>query len=381
MSVFLTSATVGLVIGVLVAVVAVAAITRRSDRERDDIVQAALSQAVLLGREQLGAHTAASQADLGAKKDAISASLEEVRREVGGELHRLSALVNQLGRQSAERFGQVDRSLAEHARAASSLADSTRTLREALANPTARGQWGERMAEDVLRLAGLVENVNYVRQTHIAGRGDAGGAIPDYTFRLPQGHVLHMDVKFPLAAYMRHLDAPTDIERAAHLREFLRDVRLRVRELAARRYDTDGRSLDYVVLFLPNEHLAGFIHEHDPEIIDIALAQRVVLCSPLTLYAFLGVVRQAADSFVVEQTSEQILTLLGSFDQQWGKFVESLESVKRRLDSAQREFDAALGTRRRALERPLQEIQALRRRCEPDLTAGADGDDLAASAV
>ncbi len=330
MSTFLTAAVVGLlagvVVGVVVAVVTGSAIARRSVRDRDEIVQAALSQAVLLGREQLGAHTAASQADLGAKKEAISASLDEVRREVGGELHRLSVLVKPTGppERRAVRSGRPLPGRARPGRVVPGRQHAHSA--EALANPKARGQWGERMAEDVLRLAGLVENVNYVRQTHIAGRGDAGGAIPDYTFRLPQGHALHMDVKFPLAAYLRHLDAETDVERAAHLREFLRDVRLRVRELAARRYDTDGRSLDYVVLFLPNEHLAGFIHEHDPEIIDVALAQRVVLCSPLTLYAFLGVVRQAADSFVVEQTSEQILTLLavstssgGSSSSRWSR--------------------------------------------------------------
>ena len=60
-----------------------------------------------------------------------------------------------------------------------------------------RGQWGERMAEDVLRLAGFVENVNYRKQVQIEG----GTGRPDYTFELPKGHVLYMDVKFPLAAY------------------------------------------------------------------------------------------------------------------------------------------------------------------------------------
>lgn len=371
------------VLGAVVGIVASAAVSRRSVVDRDEIIQAALAQAALLGREQLGAHTDASRADLGAKKDAIEASLDQVRREVSGELHRLSSLVNQLGQMSAERFGQVDRSLGEHTRVASALAESTRTLREALANPTARGQWGERMADDVLRLAGFVENVNYVRQTKIAGRDDSRTAIPDYTFSLPHGHALHMDVKFPLVSYLRHLEATTDIERDAHRRDFLRDVRARVRELAARGYSTGGStpSLDYVVMFLPNEHLAGFIHENDPEIIDMALAHKVVLCSPLTLYAFLGVIRQAYDNFVVEQTSDQILALIGAFDVQWSKFTDSLDGVKKRLDATQREFDTLLGTRRRALERPLQELEALRQHRDVAVASGprAEGPDLATS--
>jgi DNA recombination protein RmuC len=370
-------------IGAGVGVAASTMLSRRHGVDRDEVIQAALAHAAVLGREQLGAQTAASQADLGAKKDAIADSLDQVRSEVRGELHRLSSLVHQLGQMSAERFGQVDQSLSEHTRVASSLAESTRTLREALANPKARGQWGERMADDVLRLAGFVENVNYVRQTRIAGRSDGSIAIPDYTFSLPHGHALHMDVKFPLASYLKHLEASTDIERDLHLRDFLRDVRLRVRELAARGYATDGvrPSLDYVVLFLPNEHLAGFIHENDSGIIDMALAHKVVLCSPLTLYAFLGVIRQAYDNFVVEQTSDQILALIGAFDLQWGKFTEALDGVKRRFDATQRDLDTVLGTRRRALERPLHELESLRRHREVDPAPGPDADPASGSSA
>ena len=115
-----------------------------------------------------------------------------------------------------------------------------------------------------------------------------------------------------------------------------------------------------MLLFLPNEQLTGFIHEHDPSLLDDAMAQRVVMCSPLTLFAFLGVIRQAFDNFVVEQTSDEILQLIGTFGQQWQKYTESVEKVKRHLEGVQREFDQLVGTRRRALERPLQQLEDLR---------------------
>jgi DNA recombination protein RmuC len=302
---------------------------------------------------------AASQQDLAAKKDVIDARLDEVRHELRAELDRLGQVVHQLGQLSSERFGQVDESLRAHAEITGTLAESTRSLREALANPTARGQWGERMAEDVLRLAGFIENVNYVKQTQLEG----GTGLPDFTFRLPKGHVLYMDVKFPLSAYLRFLEASTEAERAAHRDAFLRDVKLRVRELAARDYAKAGTapSVDYVLLFLPNEQITAFIHEHDPGLVDQAMAQKVVLCSPLTLFAFLGVIRQAFDSFMIEQTSDEILALLGRFSQQWAKFSDSLDTVKRRFDSVQREFDGLVSTRRRMLERPLADLEDLRR--------------------
>ena len=152
----------------------------------------------MLNREQLGTRqrvTTGVQADLAAKKDVIDTRLDEVRAEMRTELQRLGTLVSELGTASAQRFGQVDESLRAHAEVAGTLADSTRMLREALANPQARGQWGERMAEDVLRLAGFTEHVNYRKQTQV----DGGTGRPDFTFDLPKGHVLYMDVKFPLA--------------------------------------------------------------------------------------------------------------------------------------------------------------------------------------
>lgn len=337
---------------------AMADLAARSAADRDGAVRAALEQAAVLNREQLGSTAHRVEADLVAKKDIIGTRLDEVRAEVRGELHRVAELVTELGRSSAQRFGQVDESLRSHAEVAGHLADTTRALRDALTNPQARGQWGERMAEDVLRLAGFVEHVNYRKQTQL----DGGTGRPDFTFDLPKGHVLYMDVKFPMAAYLRYLEVGNDAERQAHLKAFLRDVRARVRELARREYaqESDRPCVDYVLLFLPNEQLAGFIHEHDPALLDEAMIQRVVMCSPLTLFAFLGVIRQAFDNFVIEQTSDEILQLIGRFGQQWQKYTDSAEKVKKRLDSVQNEFDQLVGARRRALERPLAQLEELR---------------------
>jgi DNA recombination protein RmuC len=349
--------------------------------ERDAAVHAALQQTAILQREQLGAATQQVHhhvsADLAAKKDVIDTRLDQVQLEMRAELAKLGSIVSALSEASAHKFGQVDQSLRSHAEITQALNESARALREALASPTARGQWGERMAEDVLRLAGFVEHVNYVKQTQV----DGGTGRPDFTFPLPKGHELYMDVKFPMAAYLRYLDAGTDAERQAHRTAFLRDVRLRVKELARRDYARASAraSVDYVLLFLPNEQLTAFIHEHDPSLVDDALAQRVVLCSPLTLFAFLGVIRQAFDNFMVEQTSDQILALIGKFGVQWQKYNDAVDKVKTRFDQLDRSFEDLVGPRRRQLEKPLQQLEAVRRErnlpIDGELFASFDGSD------
>ena len=340
---------------------AVAEAGERTTRERDQAVQAAIEQVVTMSREQLAAQVRAGEASLAGRQQSIDQRLGEVQHGVQTDIQRLVALVDQLGASSSERFGQVDRSLQAHAEITSTLAGTTNSLREALASSNARGQWGERMAEDVLRLAGFEERVNYLKRTAVQGDGQG---IPDFTFLLPRGHVLFMDVKFPMAAYLRFLDAGTDAERAAHRSAFVRDVRARVRELAKREYAaTDDRpTVDNVLLFVPNETLAAFINESDANLMEEAMRQRIVICSPLTLFAFLGVIRQAFDNFMLEQTSKEVLALLGKFSQQWGKYAEAVDRVKRQFDTATRSFDELAGTRRRALERPLVAIDELRRK-------------------
>ena len=147
------------------------------------------------------------------------------------------------------------------------------------------------MAEDVLRLSGLIENVNYRKQ-----RGIEGG-VPDFTFFLPNDLLLHMDVKFPLDNYVRCVEAESELDERRFRDDFLRDVRGHVKALASRSYiDPAGGTVDFVLLFIPNDTLYTFIHEHDETIVDEAAGRHVVFCSPLTLFAVLALIRQTIDN-------------------------------------------------------------------------------------
>ncbi|MGH9185480.1 MAG: DNA recombination protein RmuC, partial [Acidimicrobiales bacterium] len=318
-----------------------------------------------LAGDRLGQHAAAGSHELDLRSQAIGRQLTDM----GTELHRVTDLVSALQRQRAEQHGQLVQGLTKATQITAQLAETTQHLRDALASPKARGQWGERMADDVLRTAGFVEGLNYRRQKAIAG-----GTVPDFTFLLPNGLFLHMDVKFPVDNYLRFLEASSDVERERRCAGFLRDVRDRLKELAKRGYDDPTTTPGYLLLFIPNESIYGFIHEHDPGLADAALAQRVVLCSPFTLFAVLGVIRQAVDSFMLERASDEILQALGAFGAQWQKFSDQLDVVGTRLVSTQRAYDALAGTRRRQLERQLDAIDAIRTRRHLAADAGAGGE-------
>jgi DNA recombination protein RmuC len=301
---------------------------------------------------------ASAGAVLDGKQAVIEARLDHIGRDLRGEVHRVGQLVEALRQANAHGLGSVSAQLQATAERTRELHDTTAELRNVLASPKLRGQWGERMADDVLRLAGMREHVNYRKQKAVEG----GTGIPDVTFLLPKGHVLYLDVKFPLDAYVRHVHATSAADAEAQKVGFLRDVRAKVRELASRHYASAERNaLQPVLLFIPNESIFQFIHEHDPALVEEALHADVVLCSPLTLFSLLTVIRQAYDSFVTEQTSDEVLRLFGAFGEQWQRFTTHLDKLGERLDGTQRLYDELNGVRRRQLERPLDRIDDLRR--------------------
>ena len=115
------------------------------------------------------------------------------------------------------------------------------------------------------------------------------------------------------------------------------------------------------MVFIPNEQIYGFIHESDSTLLDEAVRNRVILCSPLTLYAFLVVIRQAVENFNLERATHQILSLMGTFNKQWESFCSCFDRLGKRLEDAQRELAALMTTRRNQLEKPLRLIEELRK--------------------
>jgi DNA recombination protein RmuC len=326
-------------------------VSRLADEQRQ-ATDEALSRLLETNRAILEQERLRSGTELDSKKSLIDQQLVTMT----GELDKVTELVRQLDGGQRKAYGELSNELRRQHDGVAELTKNTQQLRETLASSKARGQWGERMAEDVLRLAGLLEGVNYRKQETL---GNAGR--PDYTFMMPNGRVMYMDVKFPLDNYLRHLEADNDIERKQYRDQFLRDVRDRVKELTTRGYlDATDETVDCLLMFIPNEQVYAFVHENDRSILDDAMRNKIVVCSPLTLYAVLAVVRQAVDNFHLERTSSEILALLGEFAGQWEKYSAQLEKVQQRFEGVAKEYSALMTTRHRALQRPLDKIEHLR---------------------
>ena len=116
-----------------------------------------------------------------------------------------------------------------------------------------------------------------------------------------------------------------------------------------------------MLLFIPNEQLYAFVQEHADTLLDDALRQRIVMCSPLTLFAVLAVVRQSVENFRMERTASEILEVLGDFTKQWECFTDKMDALGRGLNTVTKAFDELSGVRNRALTRQIDRIDDLRR--------------------
>ena len=297
--------------------------------------------------------TKASNDQLGARADVINSTMLGVKSEVAGQLKKIDDALNTLRESSATQYGNMEQ-------AVSVLSKRTENLNDVLSSSQARGQWGERLAEDMLRKAGFIEGINYEKQEIINGGGK-----PDYTFTMPPDRVLYMDVKFPLDKYAEYINAESDALKAQAKLAFLAAVKGHVDTLAKRDYvdKSNDNTIDYVLMFVPNESISGFVHEASPSLIDDALDRKVVLCSPLTLYAFLVVIRQAADSFHTEQTAATIMQRVNQFAKQFDEYTGAVDQVSKSFGKLQNEIDSigTGGTRFKKLNVPVREIEKLRK--------------------
>ena len=342
----LLSFIVGLLVGFITGGVAAYLFARRSSMESERVAEMLSAKMIRKQTEQI---LQLAETKLSGKKELIDGSLAQMKTE----LTRVETLMREIGTGHA----RLDTRLGDAAKVIRELSETTGSLKTALASNSDRGQWGERMAEDVLRLSGLIENINYIKQRKLTGSDSK----PDFTFLLPQNLRLNMDVKFPFNNYQLFMDATTDEERKKYKKDFINDVKKRIKEVQTRDYiNPEDQTVDYVLLFIPNEQVFAFINEIDRSMIDEAMKGKTILCSPLSLYAILAVIRQSIDNFNLEGKSREMLSLFGAFKKQWGMFKDQMTTVQSRFEAVHKGYEELTGTRERQLDRQLTKIDELR---------------------
>jgi len=220
-------------------------------------------------------------------------AIEGVVRPLSESLERLEVHIRELERARENAFGNLGAQL-------QTLARETTTLSSALRSPQTRGRWGEITLRRVAELAGMVKNCDFLEQE----TREAGGVRirPDMIVRLPAGRTLVVDAKVPLSAYLEAAAATDDTARRTALHRHSQQVAEHVRLLAGKQYWTQFQPApELVVLFLPGDHFFSAALEGNPDLIEDALARKVVIATPITL---ISVLRGIAYGWTEQQLAE-----------------------------------------------------------------------------
>jgi DNA recombination protein RmuC len=247
--------------------------------------------------------------------------------------------------------------------------DAEHLARALTGDSKAQGDWGELILERILESAGLTEGREYDLQL---SRTDAEGGRkrPDAVVYLPEERAVIVDAKCSLTAFVEAMRAPDGDEREEALDRHLGSLRKHVKELAAKGYQDvlAQRTLDIVLLFVPNEAAFHAALAREPGLYEEAFRQGVVLCSPTTLLAALRLIAHVWRSEKQNVNAQRIAEEAGRLLEKLGAFVEDLDQVGARLDQAKDAFHAARGklaTGRGNVMRKAAELQRLGARVKP----------------
>ncbi|HSX41849.1 MAG TPA: DNA recombination protein RmuC [Candidatus Saccharimonadales bacterium] len=312
-----------------------------------DHLKAIGEEILAAAKEKLGAEKEVIKVDLEGKKDAIKTLVDEIRLQ----LKETDRNLRKSDEDRISNFSALRKELETHKQLASDLRGSTDELKNILSNNQTRGQFGERIAEDLLKMAGFVINHDYFVQT--AG----GDGRPDFTLVLPDQTKVNIDVKFPYQNLQKYTEAKDPEEKKRHFDQFQRDVREKIKQISTRGYvNPDDNTVDFAVAFIPNEMIFSFIYEHFNDIWEEAMNKKVILAGPYSFVALLRLVKQAHSNFKLQTNIHSIIQLVQKFRQEYGKFSEELDTLGSRLDSTSKQFQVVSSTRHRQLGRVMDQI-------------------------
>lgn len=288
---------------------------------------------------------------LTSNSEAISAQNLQTSQTIGAlvaplqeSLKALDNKVADLEKNRATAYSKLDEQVVNTHGILTKLMTETTTLSGALRRSDTRGRWGELQLRRILEMLSMTEQVSFLEQKQ--EQGDGVGR-PDVTVLLPGDRVLYIDSKTPMAAYLNALDETDLDKRNAHFASHARALKDHVSVLKKRDYTAGDKSLNYVIMFIPTESSLAAACEVNPNLIEDAARDRVILTSPTALIAVLSNIsmlwqqdNQAKNSQEIAKEAGELHTRLSVFIGHFGKIGASLGKAVDHYNSAIASFDS-----------------------------------------
>lgn len=289
--------------------------------------------------------------DLANKQSMLEKMIKDLRQEMSEQQKEIRSIE----KEQIDKISSVKTAVEEHRQLTKELKTSTEQLAKVLSNNQTRGAWGERIIEDLLKANGLQEGIHYLRQSKLG----ESSMKPDITLLLPDQRNVPVDVKFPYQEVQKMSMAENQSDKQAHMLQFKRDLKTKVDKVAAY-ISPENDTLDYAIMFVPNEALFSFINQKFPDIIDEALAKKVIVCSPFSFLIVARTVMESYRNFMVGKKIREVIKHIDAFATEWLKFDEEFGKFGRSIETLAKNYETLSTTRKRQMEKKIAKIEQYR---------------------
>ncbi len=322
-------------------------ITNTIEQKLTELLPIVLNQAnedlVRMANEKLSSETKQNRVDL-----------ENKREEITRLVKNLEEYVKTTEKDRIDSFSSLRTSLDESKKITEQLSVNTESLKKVLSNNQLRGQFGEQVADDLLKMAGFVRGVDYEFNKEQAGSETR----PDFCVFLPDGTRINIDSKFPYSNLQKMTETDDKEMKEKFRVQFERDVKEKMKQVTTRDYiNPEDKTVDFVILFIPNEMIFSYIYEKMPELSQAAMASKIVFAGPFSFTAILRMVKQSYENFRVQKNIYNIIGHVRAFEKEFVNFSDSFYKIGEKIDGLQKQYDTVSTTRFNQLVRRVDKVK------------------------
>lgn len=315
-----------------------------------DALNKASEQLITMADQKLKAEKQDIRTDLGNKKDLF----EDLVKRLHLELDNANKELQKAEKDRIGSYGALKQELESSKEVISQLVVTTDSLKKVLSNNQLRGQFGEQVADDLLKMSGFVKGVDY----DFNKEQKSSETRPDFTVYLPNGVKINVDSKFPYNNLQKTLEAKSASEKKEYMKRFATDVKEKVKQVTSRDYiNPDANTVDFVILFIPNEMIFSYIYDKMNDLWTEAMRQKVVFAGPFSFTAILRLVRQAYDNFKYQKNIRKIIINIKNFEIEFSKYNQEFEKVGDKIMQLSNQYEKVNTTRTRQLLRTIDRVK------------------------